>query len=312
MTGTLSMSVELELGWGSVQKPPHRQFEQFADRERKRETAALHELLTTCETAGTPISFNVVGHLFQQRCHHKNPPHEEGWFDIDPGSDASSDPLFYAPDLVETIAESSVDHEICTHTFSHVPVDEVEEEVLRWELQACFKKHESAGLPRPTTLVTPYNRPAPAGPLLDFGITAVREPVQQNLNMSRPRKLLWYLTRDPPTREPTLVDGLTRVYTSVGISLASFSLRQGARPPHPAFRVVPERVRRYAHRRYLDRALALVRAGEHVHLWCHVYDLANEVQLDYVTDFLRLAGRCASEHEIEIRTIRQIDDELRN
>jgi len=311
MTGTLSLSIELELGWGDVMKPKGRRFRQFEGRDRSGATRALERILEICDEVGVPVTFNVVGHLLQSSCDHEREPHADGWFSIDPDTNSSTDPLFYAPELVEKISTSKVDHEICTHTFSHIPVDTVSEKVLRWELNTVIKEHRDAGLTKPTTLVTPYNRQAPINVLRDVGITAVRVPQTRDLQKSAPRRFIWYLTRDPPTRSPTIVDGMTHIYTSVGPSLASFTLESGNCPPHPAFRILPKQLRVRAHKQYLRQALEAVCKGDDVHLWCHVWDLMADIQLSLVQKFLEDAGELSDRGDINVMSIENIDKRLR-
>jgi len=299
--GTLSLSVELELGWGQIREPAGSRFQNLSGPDRAVETARLRELLAVCDDHGVPISFDVVGHLLLEGCDGTHDgPHESGWFDIDPGTDVDADPLFYAPDLVTMIREAAVDHEICTHTFSHVPCDEVDESVVAWELDEARRVHTDAGLPAPASFVPPWHRmPSPAL-LTGRGIETVRvsdgSPTQDGGPLS---SLRWkveqfgrFLLRTPEDRAPVRRDGLCQVSTQAGPTLTSFALPHGSRPPHPAFRVLPVSLRKRAHRRYLDAALATVRReGTHVHLSTHLYDLGNDHQWSCVRPFLAAAGR---------------------
>ena len=78
----------------------------------------MGRLLDSLEEMGIRATFPVCGHLFLGSCRghpdHPKPSLLEG----DPCSDSSSEPGWYAPDLVQEIASKG--HEIACHSFSHV------------------------------------------------------------------------------------------------------------------------------------------------------------------------------------------------
>ena len=80
MTGTVTMSLEVELGWGVAR---FGMLDKIAP-GRERETRRLNALLDRCTTHDVPMTFNVVGHLFLESCDgdHEG-PYPEGWFDVD-------------------------------------------------------------------------------------------------------------------------------------------------------------------------------------------------------------------------------------
>jgi peptidoglycan/xylan/chitin deacetylase (PgdA/CDA1 family) len=291
--GTLSLSLEVELGWGQVLNEPATRFENLSAPERTVETQALDALLDACDQTGIPMTFDVVGHLLLDQCDgDHDSPHEDGWFDFDPGTDVDTDPLFYAPDLVEEIADAKTDHEICTHTFSHIPCDDVHPDVVDWELDQSRRLHESFGLDRPRSIVTPWHRDPPIDVLLDNGIDVMRVPDDEfDLEWSILTKLYWYLFRDPWTAHPDVENGMHYVYTTNGPSLTAPYLNAGQKSPHIAFRAIPESARARLHRRYLDAVLETVsETDEHVHLWSHLYDLGDPLQRRLVVDFLNHVG----------------------
>ncbi len=119
MTGIVTISIEIELGWGYHDIGDYRKLSDG----RVAETKALSRLLSLCEELHIPITFDVVGHLLLEKCGgNHDGPHPEGWFSADPGTDVSEDPLFYAPDLIQDIVDTDVDHEIGSHTFSHIVI----------------------------------------------------------------------------------------------------------------------------------------------------------------------------------------------
>src|SRR5690606_8894522 len=81
-----------------------------------------------------PITWATVGHLFLDSC--KKGDHDwmrrinhfddhwlfnkGDWYDYDPCTNYKKDPEWYAPDLIELILNSKVNHEIGSHSFSHL------------------------------------------------------------------------------------------------------------------------------------------------------------------------------------------------
>lgn len=64
MTGIITLSVELELGWGmhDMGVTSH-----LSD-DRSAEETVLTNLLETCDRLSLPVSFDIVGHLYHESC----------------------------------------------------------------------------------------------------------------------------------------------------------------------------------------------------------------------------------------------------
>lgn len=291
--------MELELGWGHHDRPVERR--QPLSEGRAEETETLRELLKVCDDYDVPFTFDIVGHLLHERCTGSHDgPHASDWFDTDPGTSVGRDPEFYAPDLVERITDTATDHEIGTHTYSHVLCDETSKEVIDWELARVREVHERVGLPAPTSLVTPRHQRPPLDVLADHGIETLRAPISVESPDSRLATFAWILGRNHP---PCFIDRtstITRTSCTPYPSLTAQHLRAGRSDPHPAFRAIPESIRRWIHRRFLRQAVnnAIERDG-HLHLWTHLYNLANEVQRHMVLDFIEWLGN-RSEEDVRI------------
>jgi peptidoglycan/xylan/chitin deacetylase (PgdA/CDA1 family) len=92
------------------------------------------KIIRLLEKYNIPITFSTVGHLFLDKCdkvdHNwmRRIPHFDDhwkftvgdWYDHDPHSNYEEAPEWYAPDLIRMIIDSKVNHEIGTHTFSHI------------------------------------------------------------------------------------------------------------------------------------------------------------------------------------------------
>lgn len=275
MTASATISVEIELGWGFHDKTDPYEAPELSSDGRK-ERAALDWFLDLCDEAGVHVTFDVVGHLLLDSCDGGHDgPHEDEWFDSDPGTDAETDPLFYFPEVTEEIRAADVDHEVCTHTFSHVLCDEVTDEVLDCEIGRARELHDEEVV----SLVPPRHREPPRGVLRANDIDVVRLAVDNQPPSNPAARFLWNFTRDHPLHQPEDVGGVVETKTSPFMTLTASHLSRGVSPPHPSFRVVPRRLRQRTHENFLRSGLrAAVERDSHVHYWTHLYNLAHEDQ----------------------------------
>lgn len=279
----MTISVEIELGWGFHDiKDPRDVPELSGDGSVERE--ALGWFLSLCDEFEVPVTFDVVGHLLLDSCEGDHGgPHPEGWFQRDPGTDAETDPLFYFPEVVGEIRGADVDHEICTHTFSHVLCDEVGADVLDWELDRVEEIHDEDVV----SIVTPRHREPPRDLLLDHGIEVIRMPVEEEAPSGPVGRYIWTLTRKHPLHEPEEMGGLIETRTASLMSLTATYLSSGVSSPHPAYRAIPRGVRQRIHERFLKSGLRdCVTEDSHVHYWTHLYNLANEAQKRPLVNFV--------------------------
>jgi hypothetical protein len=294
MSGSVTLSVELELGWGMHDIGEYSHLSE----DRSREETALSRLLRACRTHDIPISFDVVGHLFHNSCGgHHDGPYPNSWWDADPGSSEAKQPLFYAPEMVREIIDDPIDHEICTHTYSHVLAEEMADEVLRHELQEVRKIHEAWELPPPKSIVMPRHQEVSYRLLSNHGIETIRRPIPnyEPRGMNPMEKLWWLLTRDHPPCEITRTDGLVETTCTPHPSLANLILPTGPKPTAPQYRPVPGRVREWLHKRYLKNAISLAAEQDcHIHLWTHLHNMANDPQWRALEPALASLGRAQS------------------
>lgn len=309
MAGTVTISVEIELGWGIHDR---KQYDHLSD-DGGKERRCLYRLLDACDDYGIPISFDIVGHLLLHECEGDHPgPYPAGWFDEDPGTDMESDPLFYAPDIATEIARRRTDHEICTHTFSHVVSNTMPPEVQKQELEHAQHLHESIMGDQTESLVPPRHVCPSLDALTDHGIEIVR--IQDDDPASNPVQRFRELLFGPPlVQSPELNDGLVETYCTQNQNLTAPSLPSGRSPPHPAFRWLPIRTRQRLHERYLRTATkCAIERDSHLHLWCHLFDLNGEYQLPPITSFLETLGELEQEGTVEVKTMRELNEEVRS
>ena len=203
-SATISADFELSWawrGWRSAEETRLR-----AARERWN----VSYLVPLLEEYAIPITWATVGHLFLERCergadgsaHPKmprpvmaTPPAmarwSGDWYSHDPCTDYRSDQLWYCPDLIRLILSSNVQHELGSHSFSHVSflADNATPELVEQEIAQCQVAMSPFGV-LARSLVYPYNHMGHHyAPLLaELGITSVRhrDPV---VRLSYPERL---------------------------------------------------------------------------------------------------------------------------
>ncbi|TKX85369.1 polysaccharide deacetylase [Halorubrum sp. SS5] len=309
MVATITLSLEIELGWGFHDKSYGTEL--FSE-QCTVEHRTLDRLLDVCDRTGVPISFDIVGFLLNSPGYGAEPsPHSGDWWPSEIGG-TSEDPLYYAPSVVDRIRSASVDHEICTHTYTHIPCAEFSDEILNWELERASEIHQDHSLQPPTSIVPPRHSPPSRAILDQNGIDCVRvaavEPPESNIS-----SFTYYLTRSHPIQKPEMVNNVLETYTSMNTSLTAPYLQNGQKSPHPAFRMIPRRVRKRIHRRYLSQAIErAVEKDSYTHLWSHLFNISNDIQFPIVTEFLTELEERQRRGEIEISKMTDLVDTVTN
>ena len=149
--GGLIISADFEMAWA------WRYTKTGADHisKGKSERENLPRILDILDKNKIPITFATVGHLFLAEC--KKGDHEwmkripyfddhwkfnsGDWYDHDPYSNYKDAPEWYAADLIDMIINSKVDHEIGSHTFSHIDFsyNNCPSDVAEDEIKACIR-----------------------------------------------------------------------------------------------------------------------------------------------------------------------------
>ncbi len=192
---TLVISIDLEMSWGSVHHGrPHDVSPYSAERsivDRVLQSMAEHEIEAT---------WAIVGHLYLDHCERNgnHRPHPEitppsyrwmegDWYDLDPGTNVTSDPTWYGPDLVEAIERCRVPQEIGSHSFGHLIVGDPDctEEAFASDLEAAIAVSVARGR-RPTSFVYPRNAIGHLDVLSRAGFTSFRGPRPEGPGPIRP------------------------------------------------------------------------------------------------------------------------------
>jgi peptidoglycan/xylan/chitin deacetylase (PgdA/CDA1 family) len=145
------LSADFELAWAWRMLYKGEKGSVFMDQKATQARKNIPKILQLCERYSIPITWATVGHLFLEQCDgHDDIPrsdyyqneywsYDEGdWFDMDPRTNWKNALNWYAPDLIQQIRQSKVEHELGCHTFSHIDCREkyCPPETFRAELTA--------------------------------------------------------------------------------------------------------------------------------------------------------------------------------
>jgi peptidoglycan/xylan/chitin deacetylase (PgdA/CDA1 family) len=299
---TVTISIEIELGWGRYYKD-YPNYREILSKGRQIETSTLQSLLELCDEVKIPITFDVVGHLFLNHCNGKHTgPYKSEWFSSDPGSNVGTNPLFYAPDLVEMIDNSRVNHEIATHTFSHVLFDQIDDETADHEFQLVKEVHKDFELPNPVSLVAPLHKKPPLGVLQKHGIETIRSAFRDDRNERWPIQSINVIQRSNVIRKPEIRDGVLHSYSTPYPSLTSAMLPTGRRPVDHPLSWIPIGIRKQLHEKKMMGSLQkVIEKQSHLHLWTHLFNMANKPQFDVIRNFLQILEYYEEETALEIK-----------
>src|SRR5438046_2770718 len=115
-TGIFTISIDLELIWGTMDRAG---IDRFAPACRVEREVVIDRLLDLFGKYDVSATWCIVGHLFLDRCSANGRKHPEivrprhswmksDWFANDPVGTEASDPLFYGRSLVEKIRNATV------------------------------------------------------------------------------------------------------------------------------------------------------------------------------------------------------------
>lgn len=309
IAGSVTLSIEVELGWG---QHDHQHYQHLSERRRE-ETEYLENLLAASDDYDIPITFDIVGHLFEDSCSGVHDgPHTSEWFGEDPGTSVEDAPLFYAPDMIQSLRSTAVDHELASHTYSHIICDEVSPRTQAWEFEQSINAHRNAGLDAPTSLVPPRHGLPDSDTLTQYGFKCIRQPhPDRESPESRFSVLRTHLFGAHPQHQPEIQDGIVRLYSTAQPTLTAMTLAQGQTPPHPVYRLIPRRIRQELHYRYLTNAVDwAIETDSHVHFWTHLFNLSNEEQWPIVERFLAYLAKQRREAELDVMTMSAVAERI--
>mgnify|MGYP000011760195 CR=1 FL=1 len=261
---TVVISLDAELGWGF-----HDHAELPEERiERARES--WRYLVELFADHRIPVTWAIVGHLFLGACDGTHADHPAGaeWFDRDPGGERAPESRWFGGDLVRAVRDSAVDHDIGSHTFSHVEFGKRETgaAVAEAELERSLAAADGYGIDL-DSFVFPRNNIGHRPLLRDYGFSNYRghapERWYDGTRIRRAGKLATFATgaTGPPIVDPEIDEcGLVNVPASLYLFTFEGSARDAV-----------ERVARDPVVRQVERGLERLRDRNHgvFHLWLH-------------------------------------------
>lgn len=264
--GTVVISLDAELAWGYHDLDP------LPDEKFETARESWTWLIDVFEEFSIRATWAIVGHLFRSDCdgRHAETAAPDGWFRRDPGGTADEHPLWFGPDLVESVLDSPVDHEIASHSHSHVEfgADRTTRDIAESDVETCVALAEEWGIEL-ESFVFPRNNVGHLDVLAEHGFQNYRTTGQRwfsDRQFRRAGKALDYGfgLSAPGVARPSLDDhGLVRHEGSQYLFSFEDPIRHLVRP----FTTEPV-VRRIE--RGLDRA---VETDGVFHLWFHPNEL---------------------------------------
>ena len=192
MTGAFVLSLDTEIAWGTFTWGGTEFYRQHFDAYRQN----VRRFIAMLDDYAVPATWAFVGHLMLDHCdgNHPEAPVPEfpwygrPWYHCDPGTDAVTDPWWYAPDVLDRVQAMKTAQEIGTHTFSHVFLNDpaVTPEIARAQVQASVDVARKRGLTI-ESLVFPRDGVAHLDQYAALGITNYRGAEQISYNaLARP------------------------------------------------------------------------------------------------------------------------------
>lgn len=302
MSATLVLSVEVELGWGTHDVDDFTHLSEEGSSERK----YLKKFLEIADHYSVPITFNIVGELFDQhQSDIDTSVYPEGWFDFETDEDG----LFFGPELVDLIDATAVDHEVCTHTYSHILFEEMSREIAEIELTQVQRIHADRYGAETVSLVPPRHQDPDKSLLRNHGFETVRiaRPRQSSSKIGRFWELLVGL---PFAHSPRVMHGIVETYVSRYPSLTVPTLPQGESQPPQVFKPIPEKIREQLYQYGIERALdEASKTDQVVHLWCHVYNLSTPQQISHLDCLFEIVS---SRDDVQVLTMKELNDVIRS
>lgn len=301
--GSVVVSVDAELAWGfhDRRNPPRKRVE-----AGRRGWLALLDLF---EEFRVPATWAVVGHLFLSECDGMHPEHPApiGWFDHERGPDRTPEEHRFGLDLVRAIRDAGVDHDVGSHTFSHVEMGDprTTRELARAEVAASLEVAHGHGFDL-ASFVFPRNNVGHRDVLAAYGFRCyrgVRPEPEGGPSVPAPvRKLAEATVGDPPPLVDPAVDEYGLVNVPASLFLFGFEgLARSVVEP-----VVGDPIVRQA-RRGIDAA---VEAEGVFHLWLHPNNLVADRDVDRMRAILEHVDRRRRETSLRVETMREVADRV--
>jgi len=300
--GALVVSLDTELVWGMFDTGP-------VDPERYAGTRhVIRSLLSLFDKYQIPTTWALVTHLLTD-CRvseidwqsHSNCYGRNGRNVALPCQQELDQDLWYEPRILDWIENTEVDHDIGSHTHTHLVCDEATRDDARSDLEQSMTVAEHLGIDM-TSFVYPRNRISHRDVLNDVGFEVYRgldsrwyERFQLPDSVVKGARFAEEATEwTPPTVLPRTESGLVEVPGS-----------QIFRPDHGGWQHTPQESQRSRAIAGLDRA---ARTGQIFHLWFHPFNFARDPErlLTAFEAVLAHAQSLVSQGRLDVLTMRDV------
>jgi peptidoglycan/xylan/chitin deacetylase (PgdA/CDA1 family) len=301
----LSLDAELMWGFHDYEDIPTARVEQARD--------SWLAVLDMLDNHGVPATWAVVGHLFLDSCDgvHSRHPLGDDWFTRDPGGTETVNSAWFGRDLIDAVRNSRVDHEIGSHSFSHVEFgdDETTAAVARTELEQSVAAAEDFGIDL-DSFIFPRNNIGHRRLLPEYGFTCYRgrapDRWYERTAAGKVGKFatLALGTHGPPVVEPTIDEhGLVNVPASMFLFMLSGPARNLVHrvSGDPIVRQVETGLNRLQHD---DSGL--------LHLWLHPNNITTGKDRQLLDRVIGSIAEFCRDHDVEISTMSQVAQQVRN
>lgn len=195
--GGMIISADFELAWAWRYAKNYQDPLSVALKMARQARDNFPHLINLFDTYSVPVTWATVGHLFLEKCEKeehkwmKRIPYFENrvwsynegdWYDADPCTSWKNANQWYAPDLIRMIQDAQTNHEISTHTFSHIDFSDENcpSQTAEDELSACIEAMEPYGL-HPESIVFPGGTWGNIAVVKKFGIQIYRKNIDVDL-----------------------------------------------------------------------------------------------------------------------------------
>jgi len=306
--GILVISMDVELGWGFRDRNNIYNFlSQNGDFERHN----FNEFLRLLKHYNINVTFAIVGHLIVEQCFHDSCRFDK-WFADWPCKSNKHHPLWYAPDLVESILSMPQKHEIASHSFSHIIFNnsKVDKNIIRTDFTLWKALAKKKGITL-KSFVFPRNREAHLKFLREFGIKCFRGTIHCKQLPRLPGMAIVNEFLGPTPSEVTLTkEGLVVIPSTSYPNLTSILLPQGKHVRSKYSRIVPAEVAQAIHFYGIKRAIIkTIKTRKVLHLWTHESNL-NEKQLPLIDRILRFVNIMRDKGILDIMTMGSLSEKF--
>lgn len=313
--GTFILSLDTELAWGNIDKPIS--FEKnkkyyYITREK-----VIDALLKLMEEYDIKATWALVGHLFLESCgpwgeiKHPEIPrspcswYKKDWFSLDPGTNINEDPIWYGRDIIEKIIRDPVEHEIASHSFSHLIFnEEMSKSTVKADLQKCVQIAKEMDIDL-KSFIFPRHIIGFLEELNQAGFKAFRggEPTWYS-KMKMPALLVKFshiidqtLAISPPVVSPGMNAGMVEIPRSMQLL------------PKNSFRfLIPNKSRKTKALKGIRKA---VKEKKIFHFWFHPYNIATSPRglLNVLEEVFKEVNYYRKKDMIDVKTVAEVTKE---